>query len=147
MENLDNTVLTHLKRRDMLVDMYAQRMFVEYDIKEVTTPKQKANGTRMFQLPNGVQIASYKTGYVRKVSRNRVYQLNKKYLQNQRFTTLTDSGYSDLVRSLLGIGNQQFFFVFLIHFNLFAFIWPVLASVKIFFSRRGLRKSPKPRRS
>ena len=92
MENLDNTVLTHLKRRDMLVDMYAQRMFVEYDIKEVTTPKQKVNGTRMFQLPNGVQIASYKTGYVRKVSRNRVYQLNKKYLQNQRFTTLTDSG-------------------------------------------------------
>lgn len=92
MENLDYKVLTYLKRRDILVDMYAQRMFVEYDIKEVTTPRQKANGTKMFQLPNGTQIASYKSGYVRKVSRGRVYQLNKKYLQNQRFTTLTDKG-------------------------------------------------------
>lgn len=92
MENLDYKVLTYLKRRDILVDMYAQRMFVEYDIKEVTTPRQKANGTKMFQLPDGTQIASYKSGYVRKVCRCRVYQLNKKYLQNQRFTTLTDKG-------------------------------------------------------
>ena len=90
MENLDNRLLTQLRRRDMLVDMYAQRMFVEYDIKEVTTPRQKANGTKMFQLPNGVQIASYKSGYVRKVSGSKVYQLNKKYLQNQRYTILTD---------------------------------------------------------
>lgn len=90
MENLNDRVLTRLNRLDMLVDMYAQRMFVEYDIREITTPRQKANGTRMFQLPNGVQIASYKSGYVRKVSGSRVYQLNKKYLQNQRYTTLSN---------------------------------------------------------
>jgi len=92
MENLEDRFLTQLRRRDMLVDMYTQRMFVEYDIKEITTPKQKANGTKMFKLPDGTQIASYKTGYVRKVSRGRVYQLNKKYLQNQRYTVLTDKG-------------------------------------------------------
>lgn len=90
MENLNDRVLTRLNRLDMLVDMYAQRMFVEYDIREITTPRQKANGTRMFQLPNGVQIASYKSGYVRRVSGNIVYQLNKKYLQNQRYTILSN---------------------------------------------------------
>jgi len=93
MENLNNTELTQLKRRDMLVDIYAQRMFIEYNIREVTTPRQKANGTKMFQLPNGVLIASYKSGYVRKVSYgNRVYQLNKKYLQNIRYTILSENG-------------------------------------------------------
>ena len=89
MKNLDNIALTHLERIDMLVDMYAQRMFIEYNIREITTPKQKSNGTRMFELPSGEQIASYKSGYVRKVSNGRVYQLNKKYLQNQRYTILT----------------------------------------------------------
>lgn len=90
MENLDYKVLTYLKRRDILVNMYVQRMFVEYDIREITTPRQKANGTRMFQLPNGVKIASYKSGYVRRVSGGIVYQLNKKYLQNQRCTVLAN---------------------------------------------------------
>ena len=36
MENLEDRFLTQLRRRDMLVDMYTQRMFVEYDIKEIT---------------------------------------------------------------------------------------------------------------
>jgi len=54
-------------------------------IKEVTTPKQKENGTREFALPFYVRgkivtIASYKSGYVR-IDRNchTRYQINPTY--------------------------------------------------------------------
>ena len=42
------------------------------DIQEVTTSKQKKNGTREFKLPvrdqygAAIHVASYKTGYVRR---------------------------------------------------------------------------------
>ena len=55
-------------------------------IKEVTTDKQKANGTRVFKLPvcdqygAAIHVASYKTGYVRRVKAGGhcdMWQLNK----------------------------------------------------------------------
>ena len=79
------------QRRVELVDLFAKRMFVEYNIKEMTTDRQKRNGTRQFVLPNGDQIASYKTGYVRRCnSSDRIYQLNKVYKREERWTIMRD---------------------------------------------------------
>jgi len=54
-------------------------------IQEVTTPRQKKNGTREFELPikdswsgKKIRVASFKTGYVRNQnSASSNYQLNK----------------------------------------------------------------------
>ena len=81
------------QRRVELVDLFAQRMEVEYDIKEMTTDRQKKNGTRQFVLPNGDQLASYKTGYVRRCnSSDRLYQLNKVYKREERWTVMSGEG-------------------------------------------------------
>ena len=77
------------QRRVELVDLFAKRMYVEYNIKEMTTDRQKKNGTRQFVLPNGDQLASYKTGYVRRCnSSDRIYQLNKMYKREERWTVM-----------------------------------------------------------
>ena len=79
------------QRRAELVDLFAERMFIEYNIKEMTTDRQKKNGTRQFVLPNGDQLASYKTGYVRRCnSSDRIYQLNKVYKREQRWTVMSN---------------------------------------------------------
>ena len=68
-----------------------QAIKYEYNIKEMTTDRQKQNGTRQFVLPNGDQIASYKTGYVRRCnSSDRIYQLNKVYKREERWTVMED---------------------------------------------------------
>jgi len=78
------------QRRAELVDMFAKSMFIEYDIKEITTDIQKKNGTRQFVLPNGVELASYASGYVRRCnSSDRIYQLNKVYKREQRYTIIS----------------------------------------------------------
>ena len=66
-------------------------MDISYGIKEVTTPRQRVNGTMVFKLPNGELIGSYKSGYVRRCDRNRtIYQLNKVYKQDTRYTIFSD---------------------------------------------------------
>lgn len=55
-------------------------------VKEVTTARQKANGTKVFALPERdvlssgqtrpVMFATYSTGYVRKISPRQIYQIN-----------------------------------------------------------------------
>lgn len=88
------------QRRDELVNMYAMRMALEYNIIEVSTAKQKANGTRIFQLPNGDKIGSFESGYVRRCNDNsRHYQLNKVYKQNYRYTVI-DSGKLKTIKSI-----------------------------------------------
>ena len=69
------------------------------DIQEITTKRQKVNGTREFKLPvcdpygNAIHVASYKSGYVR---RNRVggycdcWQLNKTK-KSKRYVYLNDN--------------------------------------------------------
>tara|TARA_R100000773_G_C4108409_1_gene49808 strand:- start:86 stop:469 length:384 start_codon:yes stop_codon:yes gene_type:complete len=69
------------------------------DIQEITTKRQKVNGTREFKLPvcdpygNAIHVASYKSGYVR---RNRVsgycncWQLNKTK-KSKRYVNLNDN--------------------------------------------------------
>lgn len=91
MRNLEQEHMDWRQRRAELVDLFAKRMFVEYNIKEMTTDRQKKNGTRQFILPNGDQLASYKTGYVRRCnSSDRIYQLNKVYKHEQRWTVMSN---------------------------------------------------------
>ena len=91
MRNLEQEHMDWGQRRAALVDLFAKRMFVEYNIKEMTTDRQKKNGTRQFVLPNGDQLASYKTGYVRRCnSSDRIYQLNKVYKREQRWTVMSN---------------------------------------------------------
>ena len=52
-------LLNWKQRQDELVNMYATRMALEYNIIDVSTLRQKANGTRIFQLPNGDKIGSF----------------------------------------------------------------------------------------
>ena len=52
-------------------------------IQEVTTKRQKANGTREFKLPvndpygDAIHVASFTTGYVRRTKVRSCWQLNK----------------------------------------------------------------------
>ena len=89
------------QRRVDLVDLFVKRMEVEYDIKEMTTDRQKKNGTRQFVLPNGDQLASYKTGYVRRCnSSDRLYQLNKVYKREERWTVMSGKGELRTIKSI-----------------------------------------------
>ncbi len=89
------------QRRVDLVDLFVKRMEVEYDIKEMTTYRQKKNGTRQFVLPNGDQLASYKTGYVRRCnSSDRLYQLNKVYKREERWTVMSGKGELRTIKSM-----------------------------------------------
>ena len=91
MRNLEQEHMDWKQRRAQLVDLFAKRMFVEYNIKEMTTDRQKKNGTRQFVLPNGDQLASYTSGYVRRCnSSDRIYQLNKVYKREQRWTVMSN---------------------------------------------------------
>ena len=66
-------------------------------IQEVTTDKQKANGTREFKLPmndpygDAIHVASYSTGYVRrtKTTGRSDWQLNKTK-KEKRYVEMTD---------------------------------------------------------
>ena len=65
------------------------------DIQEVTTSRQKKNGTRIFKLPikdlycrdgSAIHVASYKSGYVRRLTIGKGtsdYQLNKTYREKE----------------------------------------------------------------
>jgi hypothetical protein len=89
MRNLEQEHMDWKQRRAQLVDLFAKRMFVEYNIKEMTTDRQKKNSTRQFVLPNGDQLASYTSGYVRRCnSSDRIYQLNKVYKREERYTVI-----------------------------------------------------------
>jgi len=64
------------------------------DIQEVTTSRQKKNGTREFKLPvrdqygAAIHVASYKTGYVRRTKAGGYcpsWQLNKRYFVDEYF--------------------------------------------------------------
>ena len=89
------------QRRVDLVDLFVKRMDIEYNIKEMTTDRQKKNGTRQFVLPNGDQLASYKTGYVRRCnSSDRLYQLNKVYKREERWTVMSGKGELRTIKSM-----------------------------------------------
>jgi hypothetical protein len=87
-------------------------------IKEVTTDRQKANGTREFKLPvndpygDAIHVASFTTGYVRRTKVRSCWQLNKTK-QEKRYVEMKDYDtgrpvirtFKDTVRIL--IENEQ----------------------------------------
>ena len=101
MRNLEQENMDWRQRRVELVDLFAKRMYVEYNIKEMTTDRQKKNGTRQFVLPNGDEIASYTSGYVRRCnSSDRIYQLNKVYKREERWTVMSGKGELRTIKSI-----------------------------------------------
>ena len=66
--------------------------------KDVTTNRQKNNGTTMFELPTGDTVAEFKSGYIRKYLMSDVkgykfhscYQLNPTY--KTVYKTITHNG-------------------------------------------------------
>ena len=64
-------------------------------IQEVTTKRQKANGTREFKLPvndpygNAIHVASFATGYVRRTKVSSCWQLNKTK-KSKRYVNMND---------------------------------------------------------
>ena len=82
------------------------------DIQEVTTPRQKKNGTREFELPikdswsgKKIRVASFKTGYVRNQnSASSNYQLNK---TKKNFEKRFSNGYDYYSTERILIPNEQ----------------------------------------
>ena len=73
----------------MLEEQFVKRLLIDYDIREITTRRQAKNGTRQFKMPTGQDIASYKSGMVRRCdSSDRIWQLNHKYRRKVRWTML-----------------------------------------------------------
>ncbi len=66
--------------------------------KDITTSRQKNNGTTMFELPTGDTVAEFKSGYIRKYLMSQqdkhkyhtCYQLNPQY--KTVYKTITHSG-------------------------------------------------------
>ena len=62
--------------------------------QDITTPRQKKNGTKIFKLPikmygRYIKVGSFKSGYVRRCdSSDRIWQLNHKYKRKVRWTML-----------------------------------------------------------
>ena len=76
-----------------MCNAYSELIWLQYDIKDVSTKRQSANGTRIFLFRNGEEIGVFKSGYVRKMTNTSTpYQINKKYLAEYRYTILTDNG-------------------------------------------------------
>lgn len=68
--------------------MKAQKLAIEtlqaLGVKDVTTDRQKKNGTTCFELPTGDTVAEFKSGYIRKYlmykgKKLTCYQLNPVY--------------------------------------------------------------------
>ena len=99
------------------------------DIQEVTTKKQKANGTREFKLPvrdqygAAIHVASYKTGYVRRTKAGGYcpsWQLNKRVESEiKHYGPFEDGTYREYTtRTCKLIPNEQDRLEYLISFCL-----------------------------
>ena len=72
--------MNYKERLQAEADNFAQQLTQDYPLVEVTTKRQKKNGTRMLKLGESL-FATYESGMVRKVIRTRFrelscYQLN-----------------------------------------------------------------------
>ena len=58
-------------------------------VKDVTTNRQKNNGTTMFELPTGDNVAEFKSGYIRKylMSQQDKYKYHTCYQLNPTYKT------------------------------------------------------------
>ena len=87
--------MNYTERLQLEADNFAKKLTQEYPLVDITTSKQKKNGTRMFKLGEST-FATYSSGMVRRVVRTRFkqlscYQLNptrigKTYFMNSDLT-------------------------------------------------------------
>ena len=58
-------------------------------VEDVTTDRQKKNGTTMFELPTGDTVAEFKSGYIRKylMSKRPEYKYHTCYQLNPQYQT------------------------------------------------------------
>ena len=82
-------------------------------INEITTSRQKANGTRTFETPfnvkgKRVKFMSYKSGYVR-IDRNThtLYQINKTYDVDYKVVWRNGEFYQCKCRKRIKIYNEE----------------------------------------
>jgi hypothetical protein len=100
-----------------------ERMLQFLDIQEVTTERQKKNGTREFELPikdswNGkkIRVASFASGYVRNQnSASSNYQLNK---TKKNYEKTFSNGYEWWATERILIPNEQDRLAYLISYCL-----------------------------
>ena len=99
------------KQRLALEEAFVNKMCGQYGVVEVTTDRQKKNGTREFEFPvscfskqmiewnkgkyelpkDRLRLAVFKSGYVRKQNGAwSPYQINPVYKQNQRWVYIRD---------------------------------------------------------
>ena len=87
--------MNYTERLQLEADNFAKKLTQEYPLVDITTSKQKKNGTRMFKLGEST-FATYSSGMVRRIVRTRFkqlscYQLNptrigKTYFMNSDLT-------------------------------------------------------------
>ena len=68
-----------------------EKMVNEYGVKETTNPTQKKNGTRQFLFPGGASLATYKSGYVRRIGGYRDWQINNVVKTTQIYYYVNDN--------------------------------------------------------
>ena len=99
--------MNYFERLQAEADNFAQQLTQFYPLVEVTTKRQKKNGTRMFKLGEAL-FATYESGMVRKVIRTRFrelscYQLNPTRIGKRYFMKddLTVTSYPTKSRVLI----------------------------------------------
>ena len=100
-----------------------ERMLQFLDIQEVTTKRQKKNGTREFELPikdswsgKKIRVASFASGYVRnQKSASSNYQLNK---TKKNYEKTFSNGYEWWATERILIPNEQDRLAYLISYCL-----------------------------
>jgi len=104
-----------------------ERMLQFLDIKEITTKRQKKNGTREFELPikdgyigKKIRVASFASGYVRNQnSASSNYQLNKRCQGEPEYFKLANGDYRKFeTRTCKLIPNEQDRLAYLISYCL-----------------------------
>jgi len=105
-----------------------ERMLQFLDIQEVTTKRQKANGTREFKLPvkdqygGEIHVASFASGYVRRTKAGGYcpsWQLNKRCEGEPQYFKLSNGDYRKFTtRACVLIPNEQDRLEYLISFCL-----------------------------
>ena len=105
-----------------------ERMLQFLDIQEVTTKRQKKNGTREFELPiktewskRKIRVASFASGYVRCQLSDAYcsYQLNKRCESEPQYFKLSNGDYRKFTtRACVLIPNEQDRLAYLISYCL-----------------------------
>ena len=100
--------MNYTERLQAEADNFAQQLTQDYPLVEVTTKRQKKNGTRMFRLGEFLFFATYESGMVRKIIRTRFrelscYQLNPTRIGKRYFMQddLTVTSYPTKSRVLI----------------------------------------------